>query len=50
MFSVVQELLDYCSVKDIDQDGNTPLHLACIHGFVDTVELLVDHHADVEAV
>lgn len=49
-FSVVRELFDYCSVKDTDQDGNTPLHLACIHGFVDIVELLVNHNADIEAV
>ena len=49
-FRVVRELLDYCSVKDTDQDGNTSLHLACIHGFVDIVELLVNHNADVEAV
>ncbi len=50
IFSVARELLGYCSVKDTDQDGNTPLHLACIHGFVDIVELLVNHGADVEAV
>ena len=47
----MQELLGYCCVKDVDQDGNTPLHLACIHGFVDIVELLINNHnADIEAV
>lgn len=49
-YSVVKELLGYCSnVKDIDQDGNTPLHLACIHGFVNVAKVLVESGADVEA-
>ena len=47
--SVVEELLRDCNVKETDQDGNTPLHLGCTHGFVDVVELLVDNGANVES-
>jgi ankyrin repeat protein len=28
------------------QDGDTPLHWACTNGFVDVVQVLLDHGAD----
>ena len=49
VYSVVKELLDDCNVKDVDQDGNTALHLACNHGYLDIVQLLVNKGADVES-
>ena len=49
IYSVVKELLDDYNVKDVDQDGNTALHLACNHGYLDIVQLLVNKGADVES-
>lgn len=54
-------LLFYCSViaallkhqrdciLDEDEDGNTPLHLACIHGWKKSVKVLLDNGADFDA-
>lgn len=49
--SIVSELQHYWEksdtgnagrlVKSTDEDGNTPLHLACKHGFADVVKTLL---------
>jgi len=33
-----------------DKNGNTPLHLAAEHGFLDVARLLLEHGADVNAI
>ena len=40
---------DPAAVNDEDNDSQTALHLACIHGKYDVVELLLDKGADIEA-
>ena len=44
---VVKELLsnDVETVIDVDEDGNTPLHLACLTGFVKVAKILIDNNA-----
>ena len=37
-------------LKSTDDDGNTPLHIACKHGFVDVAKTLIKMPgADIEA-
>ena len=51
-YSVVQMLIDhnYCDLmKDVDVDGNTPLHLACMHGYEEVALYLMKNHADIGA-
>ena len=38
---------DPAAVNDEDNDSQTALHLACIHGKYDVVELLLDKGADI---
>ncbi len=40
---------DIAAVNDEDNDSQTALHLACIHGNFDVVSLLIDKGADIEA-
>ena len=40
---------DSAAVNDEDNDSQTALHLACIHGKYEVVELLLDKGADIEA-
>ena len=49
--SVVRELLRYQhdTIQDEDEDSNSPLHLACIHGHVGVVKTLIAAKCDVEA-
>lgn len=37
------------TIQDEDEDSNTPLHLACTHGHLGVVKVLVEADADVEA-
>jgi len=41
---------DRTLVKAQSSDGFTPLHLACFFGQLDAAEMLIQHHADVNAV
>lgn len=43
---VVKELLnkDVETVNDVDEDGNTPLHLACLMGFVKVAKIFIDNN------
>lgn len=45
-FSVVSELIDYQSdTKELpDDDGNTPLHLACKNGHLEVAKMLLIPH------
>ncbi|KAK7495387.1 hypothetical protein BaRGS_00013326 [Batillaria attramentaria] len=36
-------------VNSTDRNGRTPLHLACETGSKETVQILCDHHADLQA-
>ena len=48
----MKELLnkDVETAIDVDEDGNTPLHLACISGTAKVAKVLIDNKvADVEA-
>jgi len=46
----VRDLLATTDVNIVDNEGWTPLHFAASVGRTDTVELLLDHGADVDAV
>ena len=49
---VVKELLnkDVETAIDVDEDGNTPLHLACISGSYKVAKVIIENKAaDVEA-
>ena len=48
---VVRELMRYQvdTIQDEDEDGNSPLHLACINGHVGVVKVLIAANCDVEA-
>lgn len=50
-YSVVKEIVSKRpeTVLDEDEDGNTPLHLACIHGFPNVAKALITAKADIEA-
>lgn len=49
--SVVREIISKRpeTVFDEDEDGNTPLHLACIHGYQGVAKALIGANADIEA-
>ena len=49
--AIIHELLTYGikSVLQVDSQGTTPLHLACIHGHVDIVGVLCDAGSDLGA-
>ena len=52
LLSIVKELLneDVETAIDVDEDGNTPLHLACISGSFKVAKVLIENKAaDVEA-
>ena len=51
MHSAMIELQHDCShlVKSTDENGNTPLHLACMNGFVEVAKLLMKMGADIGA-
>ena len=36
-------------MKYVDVDGNTPLHLACMHGYEEVALCLMKNHADIGA-
>ena len=36
----------FIQIYGIDNDGDTPLHLACYQGWVEIAECLLDHNAD----
>ena len=49
---IVKELLnkDVETAIDVDEDGNTPLHLACISGAFKVAKVIIENKvADVEA-
>ena len=48
---MVHELIHHRmdTVGDEDEDGNTPLHLACIKGYPGVARVLLDAKADIEA-
>ena len=50
MFRNVQVLLgkDNCSVSSEDNDGMTPLHIACQNGHTKVAEILLANGTDVE--
>ena len=50
-YSIIKELEGFCSeiVKSTDENGNTPLHLACSYGFVEVAEHLIKGDSDIEA-
>ena len=51
MHRVIEALLKYKGdcILDEDEDGNTPLHLASLHGFHKTVQVLLSFEADFDA-
>ena len=50
-YSIITELEDFCpeTAKSTDENGDTPLHLACSYGFVEVAEHLIKGGADIEA-
>ena len=52
IFSVVKELIRHGGkenidlIDDEDDDSNTPLHLACIHGHCQVARVLLDAEVD----
>ena len=53
--SVVEKLVEKCSesaidmIRSVDEDGNTPLHLACCHGYEEVALYLINNQADIGA-
>ena len=49
--SIITELEKFCpdTVKSTDENGDTPLHLACSYGFVEVAKHLINGGADIEA-
>ena len=50
-YSVVKMLIghDHNMMESVDEDGNTPLHLACTHGYEEVALCLMKNHADIGA-
>ena len=50
-FSVVAQLVEHemDTLKDEDDDSNTPLHLACISGRLGVAEVLIEANAKLDA-
>ena len=48
-YSVVKMLVGHNMMESVDEDGNTPLHLACTHGYEEVALCLMKNHADVGA-
>ena len=50
-YRIIIELEDFCpeTAKSTDENGDTPLHLACSYGFVEVAEHLIKGGADIEA-
>lgn len=36
-------------IRSVDEDGNTPLHLACCHGYEEVALYLINNQADIGA-
>jgi ankyrin repeat protein len=36
-------------ISSVDEDGNTPLHLACYHGYEEVALYLINNQADIGA-
>jgi ankyrin repeat protein len=51
----VKKLVEKCSeskidiIRSVDGDGNTPLHLACYHGYEEVALYLINNQADIGA-
>ena len=50
-YSIIIELEDFGpeTAKSTDENGDTPLHLACSYGFAEVAEHLIKGGADIEA-
>ena len=54
-YSIVEKLVEKCSesaidmIRSVDEDGNTPLHLACCHGYEEVALYLINNQADIGA-
>ena len=48
--SVVHELIRYkhATIQDKDEDSNSPLHIACIHGHVGVAKVLIAANCDIK--
>ena len=46
---VIEFLHRGAAANTVDENGNTPLHLAATRGFTDVAKALLSHDADVEA-
>ena len=48
--SVVRELIRYkhATIQDKDEDSNSPLHIACIHGHVGVAKVLIAANCDIK--
>ena len=51
IYSIITELELFCpeTAKSTDENGDTPLHLACSYGFMEVAERLIKGGADIEA-
>jgi RNA polymerase sigma factor (sigma-70 family) len=49
LMSIEQMLVDGVGVDARDENGQTLLHWAALHGYLDAVELLIQHKADLHA-
>jgi ankyrin repeat protein len=51
----VKKLVEKCPestidmIRSVDGDGNTPLHLACYHGYEEVALYLINNEADIGA-
>ena len=46
---LVKRCREYDVMKCVDEDGNTPLHLACTHGYEEVALCLMKNNADIGA-